>query len=161
MFCLSGKRLVQKVLFLLLEAKYLELLEAGSTLEAVQCLRQELTPLKLDTNRVHQLSRSAKGLQAVGWLSCPTSNLSACLFVSMPCAFFPFSVLCPFPLQFTFVFYLLIGSGSCARLPCLVSRHIFSCSCRCCLVLPSVGQFVFGWSYSLPLCLQLHDVCIS
>lgn len=42
--------------FLLLEQKYLELLETGDAFEALQCLRHELTPLKFNTERVHELS---------------------------------------------------------------------------------------------------------
>lgn len=42
--------------FLLLEEKYLEQLEDGRIIEALQCLRHELTPLKHNTNRVHELS---------------------------------------------------------------------------------------------------------
>ncbi|XP_022243773.1 WD repeat-containing protein 26-like isoform X2 [Limulus polyphemus] len=42
--------------FLLLEQKYLEHLENGHVLEALQCLRGELTPLKHNTTRVHELS---------------------------------------------------------------------------------------------------------
>ena len=39
-----------------MEQKYLELLEDGHVLEALQCLRHELTPLKYNTGRVHELS---------------------------------------------------------------------------------------------------------
>lgn len=42
--------------FLLLEQKYLEFLEEGLVLEALQVLRNELTPLGHNTARVHQLS---------------------------------------------------------------------------------------------------------
>ena len=42
--------------FLLLEQKYLEHLEDGRGLEALQCLRHELTPLRHNTPRVHELS---------------------------------------------------------------------------------------------------------
>lgn len=42
--------------FLLLEQKYLEYLEEGLVLEALQVLRNELTPLGHNTGRVHQLS---------------------------------------------------------------------------------------------------------
>lgn len=42
--------------FLLLEQKYLELLEDGRTLDALNCLRSELSPLKYNTDRVHELS---------------------------------------------------------------------------------------------------------
>ena len=42
--------------FLLLEQKYLEYLEDGLVLEALQVLRNELTPLSHNTGRVHQLS---------------------------------------------------------------------------------------------------------
>ncbi|XP_077998081.1 WD repeat-containing protein 26-like [Glandiceps talaboti] len=45
-----------KMKFLLLEQKYLEYLEDTHVLEALQCLRQELTPLKYNTERVHVLS---------------------------------------------------------------------------------------------------------
>ena len=47
---------VQEMRFLLLQQKYLELLEDGKVLEAVHCLRYEITPLKFKTHRVHQLS---------------------------------------------------------------------------------------------------------
>ncbi|XP_053405443.1 WD repeat-containing protein 26-like [Mercenaria mercenaria] len=42
--------------FLIMEQKFLELLEDGHVLEALQCLRHELTPLKYNTERVHELS---------------------------------------------------------------------------------------------------------
>ncbi|XP_022103779.1 WD repeat-containing protein 26-like [Acanthaster planci] len=47
---------LMKMKFLLLEQKYLEYLEESRILEALQCLRQELTPLKFNTERVHVLS---------------------------------------------------------------------------------------------------------
>ncbi|XP_038074198.1 WD repeat-containing protein 26-like [Patiria miniata] len=47
---------LMKMKFLLLEQKYLEYLEESRILEALQCLRQELTPLKFNTDRVHVLS---------------------------------------------------------------------------------------------------------
>lgn len=46
----------QEMKFLLLEQKYLEYLEEGKVLEALQVLRNELTPLGHNTGRVHQLS---------------------------------------------------------------------------------------------------------
>jgi len=42
--------------FLIMEQKYLEYLEEGRVLEALHCLRHELTPLKYNTERVHELS---------------------------------------------------------------------------------------------------------
>lgn len=42
--------------FLVLEQKYLEHLEDGHLLEALQCLRHGLTPLRHNTQRVHELS---------------------------------------------------------------------------------------------------------
>uniref|UniRef100_A0A3Q1H094 WD repeat-containing protein 26 n=1 Tax=Anabas testudineus TaxID=64144 RepID=A0A3Q1H094_ANATE len=42
--------------FLLLQQKYLEYLEDGKVLEALQVLRSELTPLKYNTERIHILS---------------------------------------------------------------------------------------------------------
>lgn len=47
---------VLEMRFLILEQKYLELLEDGLVLEALHCLRHELTPLKYNTERVHELS---------------------------------------------------------------------------------------------------------
>ena len=42
--------------FMVLEQKYLELLERGAVIEALSSLRGELTPLGINTQRVHQLS---------------------------------------------------------------------------------------------------------
>lgn len=42
--------------FLLLEQKYLELLEEGKVMDALSVLQYELTPLNHKTARVHQLS---------------------------------------------------------------------------------------------------------
>lgn len=46
-----------QIQFLIREQKFLELLEAKKTMKALQVLRNELTPLKQDTDRLHQLSR--------------------------------------------------------------------------------------------------------
>ncbi|XP_063093595.1 WD repeat-containing protein 26 isoform X1 [Cavia porcellus] len=46
----------QRMKFLLLQQKYLEYLEDGKVLEALQVLRCELTPLKYNTERIHVLS---------------------------------------------------------------------------------------------------------
>ncbi|CAG14615.1 unnamed protein product, partial [Tetraodon nigroviridis] len=46
----------QRMKFLLLQQKYLEYLEDGKVLEALQVLRAELTPLKYNTERIHVLS---------------------------------------------------------------------------------------------------------
>uniref|UniRef100_A0A672T1P7 WD repeat-containing protein 26 n=1 Tax=Sinocyclocheilus grahami TaxID=75366 RepID=A0A672T1P7_SINGR len=51
--------------FLLLQQKYLEYLEDGKVLEALQVLRGELTPLKYNTDRIHVLS---------GYLMCSHSE---------------------------------------------------------------------------------------
>ena len=48
--------LSKKMRFCLLEQKFLEFLEEENRLEAVFCLRTELTPLKCNRERVHQLS---------------------------------------------------------------------------------------------------------
>ncbi|XP_025026886.1 WD repeat-containing protein 26 isoform X1 [Python bivittatus] len=50
----SSNAIVMK--FLLLQQKYLEYLEDGKVLEALQVLRGELTPLKYNTERIHILS---------------------------------------------------------------------------------------------------------
>uniref|UniRef100_A0A8C7XCF2 WD repeat-containing protein 26 n=1 Tax=Oryzias sinensis TaxID=183150 RepID=A0A8C7XCF2_9TELE len=47
---------VVRMKFLLLQQKYLEFLEDGKVLEALQVLRSELTPLKFNTERIHILS---------------------------------------------------------------------------------------------------------
>uniref|UniRef100_A0A8C7LXB7 WD repeat-containing protein 26 n=3 Tax=Oncorhynchus TaxID=8016 RepID=A0A8C7LXB7_ONCKI len=49
-------RYTQRMKFLLLQQKYLEYLEDGKVLEALQVLRGELTPLKYNTDRIHVLS---------------------------------------------------------------------------------------------------------
>ncbi|XP_069089924.1 WD repeat-containing protein 26 isoform X2 [Pleurodeles waltl] len=46
----------KRMKFLLLQQKYLEYLEDGKVLEALQVLRGELTPLKYNTERIHILS---------------------------------------------------------------------------------------------------------
>ena len=51
--------------FLLLEQKYLELLEDGRAIDALDVLRHQLTPLKHNVQRVHQLSRWADDFCAV------------------------------------------------------------------------------------------------
>ncbi len=43
--------------FLLLEQKYMECLEDGKIVEALKCLRNELAPLKYNTDKLHELSR--------------------------------------------------------------------------------------------------------
>ncbi|NXL30511.1 WDR26 protein, partial [Glaucidium brasilianum] len=52
--CIVG--LIVRMKFLLLQQKYLEYLEDGKVLEALQVLRCELTPLKYNTERIHVLS---------------------------------------------------------------------------------------------------------
>ncbi|KAI3360680.1 hypothetical protein L3Q82_002545 [Scortum barcoo] len=47
---------IVRMKFLLLQQKYLEYLEDGRVLEALQVLRAELTPLKYNTERIHILS---------------------------------------------------------------------------------------------------------
>ena len=42
--------------FLLRQQKYLELLEAGQSKEALECLRKELSPLNINSPKVHFLS---------------------------------------------------------------------------------------------------------
>ncbi|NXD10507.1 WDR26 protein, partial [Nothocercus nigrocapillus] len=52
--CSTG--VLHRMKFLLLQQKYLEYLEDGKVLEALQVLRCELTPLKYNTERIHVLS---------------------------------------------------------------------------------------------------------
>lgn len=59
---------LQRMKFLLLQQKYLEYLEDGKVLEALQVLRAELTPLKYNTERIHVLSGSVLlSLSPVPW----------------------------------------------------------------------------------------------
>ena len=43
--------------FLILEQKYLERLDENNVMEALQCLRTEMSTLNHQTERVHELSR--------------------------------------------------------------------------------------------------------
>ncbi|NXO01194.1 WDR26 protein, partial [Rhinopomastus cyanomelas] len=54
--CVVGAYCSARMKFLLLQQKYLEYLEDGKVLEALQVLRCELTPLKYNTERIHVLS---------------------------------------------------------------------------------------------------------
>lgn len=54
--CILPLLVLQEMKFLLLEQKYLEFLEDGRVLDALHVLRNELTPLQHNTDRVHQLS---------------------------------------------------------------------------------------------------------
>ncbi|CAG2106775.1 unnamed protein product, partial [Medioppia subpectinata] len=54
---LDSPKALTKMKFLLLEQKYMENIEESKCVEALNCLRHELTPLKYNTARVHQLSR--------------------------------------------------------------------------------------------------------
>uniref|UniRef100_A0A672RHU8 WD repeat-containing protein 26 n=1 Tax=Sinocyclocheilus grahami TaxID=75366 RepID=A0A672RHU8_SINGR len=54
--CNEPRVICNRMKFLLLQQKYLEYLEDGKVLEALQVLRGELTPLKYNTDRIHVLS---------------------------------------------------------------------------------------------------------
>lgn len=87
-----------KMKFLLLEQKYLELVEEGKILEALQCLREELTPLKFNTERVHTLSMflctSREELRSkAGWAG--TGNESRNKLMELLQGFLPPSVMLP------------------------------------------------------------------
>ncbi|KAL4528826.1 hypothetical protein Ndes2437A_g03363 [Nannochloris sp. 'desiccata'] len=43
--------------FLILEQKFLEILATGDELDAIKCLRNDLAPLNVNTERLHELSR--------------------------------------------------------------------------------------------------------
>nr|CAB3267691.1 WD repeat-containing protein 26 [Phallusia mammillata] len=53
---LKHQRHLQKMRFLVMEQKFLELLEEGKMLDALTCLRNQITPLRIFINRVHLLS---------------------------------------------------------------------------------------------------------
>lgn len=53
---LLGSNAVKKMRFLLLEEKFLEFLAQNKTMDALVCLRTQLSPLKHNVERVHQLS---------------------------------------------------------------------------------------------------------
>lgn len=54
---LLGSNARLKMHFLLLEQKFFELLARNKTLEALNCLRHQLSPLRQNLPRVHELSR--------------------------------------------------------------------------------------------------------
>ena len=66
----------QKMKLLLLEEKYLELLEEGETLSALHCLRHEIVPLAAHSpeKRVQDLTRSVDTHSLI--FSCPSLSLS-------------------------------------------------------------------------------------
>ncbi|CAG12245.1 unnamed protein product, partial [Tetraodon nigroviridis] len=75
---------IVRMKFLLLQQKYLEYLEDGKVLEALQVLRGELTPLKYNTDRIHVLSGYRFYIPAVvvirQLLGCsPVTNSKGCL----------------------------------------------------------------------------------
>ncbi|KAG6543153.1 hypothetical protein Mapa_015402 [Marchantia paleacea] len=51
--------------FLILQQKFLELLDSGDTLAALKTLRTELSPLQINTQRVHELAT---------WVICPSKE---------------------------------------------------------------------------------------
>lgn len=53
---LTNQECFLKMKFLILEQKYLELIEDNRVIDALHCLRVELTPLKYNVERVHDLS---------------------------------------------------------------------------------------------------------
>lgn len=53
---LTSEECYLKMKFLILEQKFLELLEDNRVIDALHCLRQELTPLKYNVERIHELS---------------------------------------------------------------------------------------------------------
>ncbi|OQR69625.1 WD repeat-containing protein 26-like [Tropilaelaps mercedesae] len=53
---LLGSNAIKKMRFLLLEEKFLEFLAQNKTMDALACLRTQLSPLKHNIERVHQLS---------------------------------------------------------------------------------------------------------
>lgn len=61
--------LLQRMKFLLLQQKYLEYLEDGKVLEALQVLRGELTPLKYNTDRIHVLSGYVSSVMFLSFLT--------------------------------------------------------------------------------------------
>ncbi|XP_078491614.1 WD repeat-containing protein 26 [Ciona intestinalis] len=53
---LKHQRHLQKMRYHIMEQKFLELLEDGKLLDALTCLRNQITPLRIYVNKVHQLS---------------------------------------------------------------------------------------------------------
>ncbi|RDD37740.1 WD repeat-containing protein 26 [Trichoplax sp. H2] len=54
---LKSEKNLKKIRFLILEQKYLELIEDNKEIDALICLRNEITSLKYSIDRVHELSR--------------------------------------------------------------------------------------------------------
>ncbi|CAK9325347.1 unnamed protein product [Citrullus colocynthis] len=53
---LSNESMVKSASFLILEQKYLELLQVDKVMEALKTLRTEIAPLSIKNNRIHELS---------------------------------------------------------------------------------------------------------
>ena len=53
---LSNESMVKSASILILEQKYLELLQADRVMEALKTLRTEIAPLSINNNRIHELS---------------------------------------------------------------------------------------------------------
>lgn len=68
---------LEEALFLIREQKFLEALEDKDFTSALSILRTELSPLNINTEKVHNLSRSARHV-----LSSPTSTLFSLFYMS-------------------------------------------------------------------------------
>eukprot|EP00118_Oscarella_pearsei_P002921 m.12198 g.12198 ORF g.12198 m.12198 type:complete len:568 (+) comp23868_c0_seq1:226-1929(+) len=53
---LVSEKKFETMKFLMLEEKYMEMLESKHVMEALQCLRGDITPMEFDTGKVHKLS---------------------------------------------------------------------------------------------------------
>ncbi len=66
-----------QVPFLILEQKFLEILETGDDLAAIKCLRNDLAPLNVNTERLHELSRKLLAASSNGEKVASPSSPSA------------------------------------------------------------------------------------
>ncbi|CAB4020724.1 WD repeat-containing 26, partial [Paramuricea clavata] len=51
----TSEELLKKVKFLILEQKFLEFVECGKSVDALRCLRSEITPLRCNKEKIHRL----------------------------------------------------------------------------------------------------------
>lgn len=73
---LSNESMVKSASFLILEQKYLELLQVDKVMEALKTLRTEIVPLSINNNRIHELSSFIMSPSLSGLIGSPREEHS-------------------------------------------------------------------------------------
>ncbi|XP_038898395.1 WD repeat-containing protein 26 homolog [Benincasa hispida] len=74
---LSDESMVNSASFLILEQKYLELLQVDKVMEALKTLRTEIAPLSINNNRIHELSSFIMSPSPSGLIGSPREEHSS------------------------------------------------------------------------------------